>query len=44
MGDKKAVEVFQNEDALWEFTKADVGHYAFIIGKNYSPADAEISS
>jgi len=44
-GDKKAVETFQTEDALWEFTKADDWmHYAFIIGKNYSPADAEISS
>ncbi len=44
-GDKKAIESFQNEDALWEFTKADDWmYYAFIIGKNYSPADNEISS
>lgn len=44
-GDKKTIETFQNEDALWEFTKADDWmHYAFIIGKNYSPADPEISS
>ncbi len=44
-GDKRAIETFQNEDTLWEFTKADDWmHYAFIIGKNYSPADPEISS
>lgn len=44
-GDKKAVETFQNEETLWEFTKADDWmYYAFIIGKNYSPGDAEISS
>ncbi len=44
-GDKKAIETFQNEEALWEFTKADDWmYYAFIIGKNYSPADAEINS
>jgi len=44
-GDKKAIDTFQNEDALWEFTKADDWvYYAFIIGKNYLPADHEISS
>jgi len=44
-GDKKALDTFQNEDVLWEFTKADdCMHYTFIIGKNYSPADPEISS
>lgn len=44
-GDKKAIETFQSEEVLWEFTKADNWmHYAFIIGKNYSPADPEISS
>jgi hypothetical protein len=44
-GDKKAIDTFQNEDALWEFTKADDWmYYAFIIGKNYLPADPEISS
>lgn len=44
-GERKAIETFQNEETLWEFTKADNGmYYAFIIGKNYSPADAEISS
>jgi len=44
-GDKKAIESFQNEEALWEFTKADDWmYYAFIIGKNYSPADIEISN
>jgi len=45
VGDKKAVEVFQNEDALWEFTKADHWmHYTFSIGKNFSPGDAQIST
>lgn len=44
-GDKKAIETFQNEEALWEFTKADDWmHYAFVIGRNYSPGDIEISS
>jgi hypothetical protein len=44
-GDKKAIDTFQNEDALWEFTKADDWmYYAFVIGKSYSPGDAEISS
>jgi hypothetical protein len=44
-GDKRAIETFQNEDALWEFTKADDWvYYAFVIGKNYSPADPEIST
>jgi hypothetical protein len=44
-GDRKSVETFQNEDTLWEFTKADNWmHYAFIIGKNYAVGDAEISS
>ena len=44
-GDKKAIETFQNEEALWEFTKADDWmFYAFVIGKNYSPGDPEISS
>lgn len=44
-GDRKNIGTFQNEDALWEFTKADDWmYYSFIIGKNYSPADPEISS
>jgi len=44
-GDRKAIETFQNEEVLWEFTKADDWmHYAFVIGKNYSAADVEISS
>lgn len=44
-GDRKTIDTFQNEDGLWEFTKADDWmYYAFIIGKNYSPAAAEISS
>lgn len=45
VGDRKAIEIFQNEEVLWEFTKVDNWiYYAFIIGKDYSPADAEISS
>ncbi len=44
-GDRRALETFQNEEALWEFTKADNWQfYSFTIGKNYSPADVEISS
>jgi len=44
-GDQKAIDAFQNEEALWEFTKADDGmHYAFVIGRNYSPGEVEISS
>ncbi len=44
-GDEKSNDTFQNEEALWEFTKADNWmHYAFMIGKHYSPADPEISS
>lgn len=45
MGDKKPVEAFQNEDTLWEFTKADQWmNYTFCIGKNYSPGDAQLST
>ncbi len=45
MGDTKPVETFQNEDALWEFTKADNWlYYTFIIGRSYSPSDVEISN
>ena len=44
-GEKKTVNTFLNEDALWEFTKYDEWkHYSFVIGKNYSPADPEISN
>ncbi|MEY4929843.1 MAG: hypothetical protein RI909_567 [Bacteroidota bacterium] len=45
VGDRKNIDTFQNEDVLWEFTKTDDWmYYTFIIGKNYSPADGEISS
>jgi len=45
VGDKKAVETFQHEDTLWEFTKADNWmYYGFSIGKNYAPGDAQIST
>ena len=44
-GDKKTVETFQNEDVIWEFTKTDDWmHYSFVIGKNYSPGDVELSN
>lgn len=44
VGDKVPVEKFQNEEALWEFTKADQWrYYSFVIGKNYAPGDSEIS-
>ena len=42
--DRKPIEAFANEEALWEFTKADQWmFYSFTIGKNYSPADIELS-
>lgn len=45
VGDKRVVDTFQNEEVLWEFTKADEWmHYAFLIGRSYSPGDPEISS
>ncbi len=44
-GDKKAIDSFQNEEVLWEYTKSDNWlYYSFLIGKSYSPADVEISS
>jgi hypothetical protein len=44
-GERKPVETFLNEDALWEFTKADDWrYYAFVIGRNYSPGDAALSN
>jgi len=43
--ERKPVEFFQTEDALWEFTKADQWlYYKFMIGKNYSPDAIEISN
>jgi HKD family nuclease len=43
--ERKSVEFFQTEDALWEFTKADQWlYYKFLIGKNYSPDAVEISN
>ncbi|HEY8934865.1 MAG TPA: hypothetical protein VIM65_06570, partial [Cyclobacteriaceae bacterium] len=45
VGERKPVESFQNEEVLWEFTKADQWPYFdFIIGKNYSLGDVEISN
>jgi hypothetical protein len=44
-GEKKPVTFFQTEDALWEFTKPDDWqYYTFVIGKNYTPGDPEISN
>jgi hypothetical protein len=44
-GERKTIENFQHEEALWEYTKTDDWlHYSFVIGKNYSPGDIEISS
>ncbi len=43
-GEQKPVRSFPNEDALWEFTRYDEWKYfAFQIGKNFSPANPEIS-
>lgn len=43
--ERKSVDFFQTEDALWEFTKVDQWlYYKFIIGKNYSPEAVEISN
>lgn len=45
VGDRRAVDSFQTEDLLWEFTKADEWmHYSFMMGRTYSPGDPEISS
>jgi hypothetical protein len=44
-GEKKAVEIFQSEDALWEFTRSDDWrYYAMVIGRNYTPGDPEIGT
>ncbi|WP_276372897.1 restriction endonuclease PLD domain-containing protein [Chryseolinea sp. H1M3-3] len=43
--ERKNIDAFPTEDALWEFTKADQWlYYDFIIGKNYTPDAVEISS
>ncbi len=42
--ERKNIDIFPAEDALWEFTKADQWlYYDFIIGKNYTPDAVEIS-
>lgn len=44
-GDKINVETFQNAESLWEFTKSDDWmYYDFIIGRNYSPGEFDLSS
>ena len=45
VGEKKNVDTFQTEEALWDLTKSDDWrYYTFVIGKNYTPGDPEISS
>jgi hypothetical protein len=44
-GERKPIENFSTEDALWEFTKADQWlHYPFTLEKQYSPEAKELSS
>lgn len=44
-GEKRGVEIFKQEDALWEFAKQDDWrYYTFAIGRSYSPDALEISS
>jgi hypothetical protein len=44
-GEKKPVNVFQTEDALWEFTQSDDWrYYTFAVGRNYTPGDPAISN
>lgn len=43
--ERKSIEFFQNEEALWEFTKADQWmYYSFVIEKSYSPGETELSN
>ena len=43
--ERKPIESFVNEDALWEFTKTDQWmFYYFTIGRNYSPESTELSN
>lgn len=43
--ERKAVETFSTQEALWEFTNADEWlHYAFILEKKYSPDAKELST
>jgi hypothetical protein len=44
-GEQQPIEAFQNEDSLWEFTKADHWlYFDFTIGINYSPEGVGISN
>jgi len=44
-GERKGVETWPNEEALWEFTKSDEWrYYSFNIGRSFSPGDPAISS
>lgn len=44
-GEKRAIETFQTEDALWEFTKGDEWrYYRFVIGKNYGVGSPELDN
>lgn len=43
-GEERAANSFQNEEALWEFTKADDWrYYAFSINKSFAPGDPSIT-
>ena len=44
-GEKRTIGNFQNEDAFWDFTKADEAlQFDFIIGKTYMPGAIEINA
>lgn len=44
-GEKRSIELFLNEDSLYEFTRIDDWRInSFVIGTNYSPAAPEIDS
>jgi hypothetical protein len=44
-GERKAMDSFTAEDALWEFTKSDDWrYYAMVIGKNYAPGNPELGT
>ncbi|MGC3946387.1 MAG: hypothetical protein QM762_18015 [Chryseolinea sp.] len=43
--ERRQIDSFQTEDALWDFTKHDHWmYYDFTIGKNYAPDSVEIST
>jgi hypothetical protein len=43
--ERKNIDSFPTEDALWEFTKADQWlYFDFMVGRNYAPDAVEISN